>query len=896
MKKWYSMSYIDILKGLNSNLDEGLNYIQVEKSKDAYGNNVILTPNKSSFMKILLKELIKPWSSFIILYIILTLYFREIKLSFITLGMYSFILATFIYFRVRDQKGLEALEVLNSSNVEVVREGIHENINIEGLVIGDIVFLEANTYIPADIRLIETNNFKVNELAVTGKNYVVEKFSARLDEEELEITEISNMVFKSTVVKQGKAKGIVVATGMETEIGSIMKAQLNRDKEENTFLKSVEGTLNKFAITGVLLSFITAIISIVLGMNKREVLDSILNIFFSAVPFITVIFFIFVVMIFLHREKKKGIEITNLTSLKNITNMKTFFLDKKGILSKDEMHINKVFIDNKLLKMSSSSSFEIEKYYDENNTKKEDKVITVSNSNTLERLISISLLCNDATYIKDDDVEKGDIKEIAMIKFGMNNLLYKNELQNKFTRVNEISLDGDKKIKTTINNIGKKYRANVVGALEKMLERSTHVLRNGIEVELTKDEIEVIKEGALDISMDGMEPIAFAYRNFKYNPSLDENIESNLVFVGLMGIINPIKEESYKFNTKVVELGLNPIIFTDENKISAKVFGKELEIIQDYNQIYSGIEFKYMAEHEVKNISTKENIFSKLTEEQKVMIVQEHKKQNSHIGILGSKLTDVPHVSEGEVTISFGEKVSNILKKITHIYMKDGNINNFFEMICESRALINLYKKVINQNVLTSSALVLSMLLTTNINKKVILDLRQLTYISMFVTFLGVLSIFMQYRKDVFLKDDNINFLRCNEEDNSSTTFFFLKGIFIGLIAYIAYTFGIIKYNEETGKMLYMFSIGIGLAFSPLNTNVNGKILKGFLSNFVMVLNVVNIFAFMTLESVNYKLYSFNVFLKEKYVVIIILILINYLINIVFRKENKKEEEMYMYY
>src|SRR3712207_6496892 len=130
-------SYIDILKGLNSNLDEGLNYIQVEKSKDAYGNNVILTPNKSSFMKILLKELIKPWNSFIILYIILTLYFREIKLSFITLGMYSFILATFIYFRVRDQKGLEALEVLNSSNVEVVREGIHENINIEELVIGD---------------------------------------------------------------------------------------------------------------------------------------------------------------------------------------------------------------------------------------------------------------------------------------------------------------------------------------------------------------------------------------------------------------------------------------------------------------------------------------------------------------------------------------------------------------------------------------------------------------------------------------------------------------------------------------------------------------------------------------------------------------------------------------
>src|SRR3712207_4971204 len=192
------------------------------------------------------------------------------------------------------------------------------------------------------------------------------------------------MVFKSTVIKQGKAKGIVESTGMETEIGSIMKAQLNRDKEENTFLKSVEGTLNKFAITGVLLSFITAIISTVLGMNKREVLDSILNIFFSAVPFITVIFFILVVMIFLQREKKKGIEITNLTSLKNIANMKTFFLDKKGILSKDEMHINKVFIDNKLLKMSSSSSFEVEKYYDENNTKKEDKVITRSEEHTSE--------------------------------------------------------------------------------------------------------------------------------------------------------------------------------------------------------------------------------------------------------------------------------------------------------------------------------------------------------------------------------------------------------------------------------------------------------------------------------------------------------------------------------
>lgn len=898
MKKWYSMSYIDVLNGLDSDLDMGINYIQVEKYRKAFGDNIISTPKKISIFTIFIKEILFPWSILMIVLLGLSLYTREYISFTIAISIYFFIAGIFVYFKYKEQSSFSAMDVLNSSSVDVLREGLKEKIRIEELVVGDIVFLHSNTYVPADIRLIKEENLKVNELAVTGKDYIVEKFSARLEEsEELGLEEMSNMLFKSTMITEGEGIGVVVATGMNTEIGSFMKAQFSKEISKNTLFKRMKSILNKFSIMGIIIGIISTAISLFLKVKTTKILELIMGICWVMIPMAIFIIFLVSIILFLKIQKNKGIEINDLSVLKNIAMMKTLILDKMGILSKEEMNINKVFIDNKLLKLSSNSSFEVEKYYKEQNKDEENTMITISNSNTLERLISTSLLCNDAIYSDESDIKKGDIKEIAMIKFAESNFMYKSEVNGKFPRVNEIPMDGEKKIKTTLNSVDKKFRANSVGFLESILEKSTHILRNGIELEMSKEERDRVKEAALDIAMDGMEVIALAYRNFNYKPSLDENIESNLVFIGLMGIINPIKAEAYSFNEKTMELGLNPIIFTDENKVSAQSFGKEINILKDYSNIYSGIEFKYMAEHEIKKIINSENMFCNLNEDQKVLIAREHKRDKKSIGVIGKKLTDIPHISEADVSVSFGDKVSSILKKISHIYMRKGNINDFFDLIYESKEILSAYEDLNNEAILCCSALVSSMILCFVINQSILMNISRVLYFTLVIIGINGVVIFMQYKSKIFLKKEDKH-IKDILKDKQPMTSFLIKGVCIGVLSYLAFLFGTISYNNTVADMMYVFSLGMGLVFSPLNINKFGKVMKGLLSNLLMFFNLINVIFFITLQnSINGVSYTFNDFIGQKYVIVFVLIFLNYLINILFRdNDDNFTEEMYMDY
>lgn len=895
MKKWYSMSYVDVLNGLDSDLDKGIDYVQVEKYRKAFGDNVISTSKKVSFSTILVKEIIFPWSLLMIILLGLSLYTREYISFAIGTIIYSFIIGVFTYFKYNEQNSLSAMDVLNSSSVDVLRNGLKEKIRIEELVVGDIVFLKSNTYVPADIRLISEEDLKVNELAVTGKDYIVEKFSARIEEsEDLGLEEMSNMLFKSTMITQGEGVGVVVATGMNTEIGSFMKAQFNKEISKNTLFRRMKNILNKFSIMGIIIGLICIAISLFLRVRTAKILELIICISWVMMPLAMFMIFLISIILFLKIQQNKGVEINDLSVLKNIAMMKTLILDKMGILSKEEMNINKIFIDNKLLKMSSNSSFEVEKYYKEQNKDEQDNIITIANSNTLERLISTSLLCNDAVYSEDSSIKKGDIKEIAMIKFAESNFMYKGEVNSRFPRINEIPMDGEKRIKTTINSVDNKFRANSVGFLDSILDKSTHILRNGIELEINKEERDRIKEAALDIAMDGMEVIALAYRNFNYKPSLDENIESNLVFVGLMGIINPIKEEAYSFNEKTVELGLNTIIFTEENKISAYSFGKEIKFLKDYSNIYSGIEFKYMAEHEVRKIVNSENMFCNLNEDQKVLIAREHKKDKRIIGVIGKKLTDIPHISEAEVSVSFGDKVSSILKKISHIYMRKGNINDFFKLIYESKEILSAYEDLNNEAILCCSALISSMVLCFVINQSILLDIGRILYFTLVIIAINGICIFMQYKSNIFLKEGDKNIFK----EKPPITSFLIKGICIGVLSYLAFLFGTIRYNNIIADMMYIFSLGMGLVFSPLNINNVGKVMKGLLSNLMMFFNLVNVIFFITLQnSIKGISYTFKDFILEQYIVVFVLILLNYLVNIFFRdNEDSLNEEIYMDY
>ena len=228
-------------------------------------------------------------------------------------------------------------------------------------------------------------------------------------------------------------------------------------------------------------------------------------------------------------------------------------------------------------------------------------------------MLDIGLLCND-TQLVNGEIEnsKDDLTEIALVKFAQQNGIYKRKIEREHRRIFQISFDTDRRIMTSVNKMDKNYRASVKGAVDSILDRCTHIMKNGVELEITEDDINDIRTADISMSNDSLNVVGFAYRNFNYEPSLKENIESNLVFVGLMGFDNKLKDFAEDYVKKSDELSIKPIIITEDSKLTAFAVGRKLGIVSRLQQIISGVEIDNMDEEEFNRIGEKINIFSRM--------------------------------------------------------------------------------------------------------------------------------------------------------------------------------------------------------------------------------------------------------------------------------------------
>ncbi|VTQ90748.1 P-type ATPase [Hathewaya histolytica] len=892
MKDWYKTSYKNVLEDLHSDLELGLNYDKVERNREAYGRNIISNPNSTSMFKLFLKEIFQAWFICSIILMIILYYLNLRYIFVISFGLVGILFLFFLILDLEEEKKLNSLAVLNDATAKVIREGKEEIIRVEDLVVGDIVFLFKNSYVPADIRVIEVNKLKVNELPITGKDYLVEKFPAKL-EGDLSIDKMSNMVFKSTIIKEGSGLGIVVSTGMDTKIGSFMKTLSLHENHKEFFINEVRKVMNKFALAGIGLSLLCGVFGYTLGVERQILTEIIATLIFVTLPVQNIIVLVIILFIYMKKKRTDGVFLKNISCIKHIAKTQTLFLNKYGILSKDEMIIRKIFVDDKLLFIKSKGSFEIQKIYkDQQEITKKD--INNFNYATLERLINISLLCNDSDYTRENEEFKGASKEIAMIKFGLNNYIDKKELNNKYSRIFKVPIEGNNGIKTTVNKVENNYRANVVGNLDVILENSTHILKSGIEVELKNEDLDKIKESALDMAIEGMEITAFAYRNFNYEPSKDENIESNLVFVGLIGFLNPIKIETYSFKDTCNDLNVNPIVFTDDNKMVAKVFGKEIGIIGDTNEIYSGVEFDFMSLKELNNVVSKEVLFSKLDEHHKEIVVKGHKDKKYYTLAIGNKLIDLPYMSKGDISISMGKNSSNIVKKISDVFIDDLNINKIFKLIFESRFITRFCKTLIYETFLCSSIFIFYLILSLILNKGKILSLYEVFLINIPLVITNCIVILMEDKRSIFNREEPRTYY--GEKDyNLNLSFLLMKSIGIALISYVFYSYSVSRFIDIPNSLILFFNLGIGIVFTPLNLINNGIIFKNLVSNILVILNILFMF-FITSVLGSMKGFSFIMFSKEHYVFITAILIIHYIFSLSFKKVSYAIEEMYMDY
>ncbi|MBV1817177.1 cation-transporting P-type ATPase [Clostridium cochlearium] len=823
MIEWYSRSWTEVVKDLKSHENIGLNNSQIAIIEEINGKNKIDIPKGKGFIYIAFTQFKKPWIILLLSVVIMFFYKSEIYLSAILGVMLLSNIFILTLEEFKEGKSLLEFEKLNSKDSLVVRNGKQIKISSEELVPGDIILLYQGDIVPADIRIIESNSLKVKEGAVTGQGNTVEKYSTKIEDEDINLNQMGNILFKTSIIIEGNCKGIVVETGLNTQIGNIISMLVEEKNNKYLSKEKLNNIMNKYSLSIICIIIAYVVIFVALKGFSKDILMDMPSVILAFIPENIFIMISLVSYCLIKYLKGKGIDIKNLSVIENLSNVSLIFEEKVGIISERSMQVEKIYMKEKIL------DFKDVYISNENN----------EDSNLLERILSIGLLCNDSKLQNGELInQKDDLIEIAIAKAAIQKGIKLERFKMEYPRILQIPFQKERRLMTTINKIDNNYRANIKGSTDALINRCTHILKGDIETELKEEDIINIKNADISMSNQGLNVIALAYRNFNYEPSLKENIESNLVFVGLIGIYNPIKENMKEIIKESKHMNIKPVIFTDENKITAMEYGKSIGILDRKSRIISGVEIDNIPEGEFPKIIDDIAIFSRINTKHKTLISKEYKGYNTLMS--GSRIKDLPYLKNAGVSISFG--VSNIVRKLSEITWMNRDYESILRLIKFSRNCIKGINKSMTYILTCSICQGFVLLLLSIFNKDFFISPWKILWAENITILISAIAIMIDYNKD----DIEYRQQKIDEKILKKN-----KGRFTKLILFVSVLlhFSMILLNKVNliyvsgGELIYLLMNLIFIFYTfKFSENV---VFKNKKSNIILLFNIIIQFMFM---------------------------------------------------
>ena len=578
---------------------------------------------------------------------------------------------------VKAQTSLEALKKLSSPESTVIRDGKHVRVKASELVVGDIVVLEEGDTVGADIRLVESSNLKANESSLTGESVPVEKDASVVFSSSVAIGDRVNEVYMSTPITYGRGKGIVVNTAMKTEIGKIAKA-LDNDEEELTPLQKVLEKLGK--ILGIICAIIVVVVFVVDALwiisggveamkNLNSWIDALLSsiaLAVAAIPEGLATVVTIVLSIGVSRMVKANTIVRKLPSVETLGAVSVVCSDKTGTLTQN--------------KMTVLEAYTLDLYY-----KTEDFV--ENNANKDLRLLAKGMsLCSNASV---DEGLYGDPTEIALVAFANQFNMHKKDLEKATPRINELPFDSVRKMMTTLNNDNGNIIHYTKGALDSILKHTNRILDKGEIRSITKEDIDKIYEANSYFSDKALRVLALAYDN-------KEKIEEeNLIFIGLVAMIDPPRAEAKPAVSKFKEAGITTVMITGDHKDTAFAIASELGIVETKDQCIMGEEIDKLSEEELKEVCKTCRVFARVSPENKVSIVKAFKANGNICAMTGDGVNDAPSLKAADIGIAMGITGTDVAKGAADMVLTDDNFASIEKAVEEGRGIFANIKKTV---------------------------------------------------------------------------------------------------------------------------------------------------------------------------------------------------------
>lgn len=777
MKKYFSMSYEEVLKEFNVS-KSGLEDKQVSSNTEKFGLNQLTEKKRQTVLQVFLSQ----FKDLLVLILIAAAIISAITgslestLVIFAVIILNSILGTIQHFKA--EQSLDSLKALSSPSAKVYRNGKKIEIPSKELVPGDILILEAGDMISADGRIIENFSLQVNESSLTGESESVDKFVDVIEKEEIALGDQKNMVFSGSLVTYGRALVVVTATGMNTEIGKIAHLMEETQEKETPLQVSLDDFSKKLALGIMVVCVVVFALSLYRGTTILDSLMFAVALAVAAIPEALSSIVTIVLALGTQKMAKEHAIVKKLRAVEGLGSVSVICSDKTGTLTQNKMTVKKVFLDNKLI----------------------DGEELDLNDELANYLINSSILCNDST--SKNGVEIGDPTEVALVNFGHKLSLDELDLRKSYKRLGEIPFDSDRKLMSTLHKFDNKNLMFTKGAFDVLLDRIVKIKTSSGVRDITYEDKQNIINANKQLSQSGLRVLAFAYKEFTNPEQLSLEDENNYIFIGLISMIDPPREESAAAVRDCITAGIKPVMITGDHKITASAIAKQIGILRDGDKAIEGVELDKMSDEELKENVEHISVYARVSPEHKIRIVRAFQEKDEIVAMTGDGVNDAPALKQADIGIAMGITGTEVSKDAASVILTDDNFATIVKSVANGRNIYKNIKNSIKFLLSGNTSGILSVLYASIMALPMPFHAVHLLFINLLTDSLPAIAIGMEKSKKDLLKDKP----RARNSSILSKDFIYeilLEGIVITIFTLSAFYIGLKTNNNVASTMAF---------------------------------------------------------------------------------------------
>ena len=784
---WHTLKKDEVLKSLGTNEITGLTNEEVLKRQEKYGKNKLKEKKKES----LFVKFIKQFNDFMIIILIIASIVSAVISriqgendyidSIIIIGIVIFNALMGVIQEAKAEKSIEALKQMTPQMAKVIRNGKTISVHAEELVKGDIIDLEAGNFVPADCRILESHNLKIEESSLTGETEPSLKDANFICKKDIPLGDMKNLAFMASITVNGHGRAVVTETGMDTQVGQIANMIIEDEAPETPLQKKLGQVGKILGLACLVICLIIFVIGLIKHIDPIEMFMTSVGLAVAAIPEGLPAIVTIMLSIGVTKMAKKNSIIRKLPAVETLGSSSVICSDKTGTLTQNKMKVVDVYSKNK------------------------------------DFTIQLATLCTDCEISVENGkkIVTGEPTEKAIVEEGIQTGNLKNTLEMEQPRINEIPFDSTRKMMTTIHRIGNKYRVITKGAPDVLLQRCNKEVQEVNKFgSLYTSKVQLLNSSKIQnenrkMASNALRVIAVAYKDVDVLPTKidSSSIENNLIFVGLIGMIDPPREGVSEAVKTCKNAGIKTVMITGDHLETAKAIAKDLGILCSGDDAITGQELDKMSQRQLEKNIKKYSVFARVTPEHKVRIVKAWQKNGAVVAMTGDGVNDSPALKNADIGIAMGKNGTDVAKSAADIVLTDDNFVTIVEAVKQGRNIYDNIKKAIHFLIATNIGEIVTIFMGLILGLKSPLLAIQLLWINLITDSLPAIALGLEKPEKDIMNRKPINSKKGIFADGLWNKII-VEGALIGVLTLVAFGIGNKYYGLEVGRTMAFLAIG----------------------------------------------------------------------------------------